>query len=349
MKKIVMVVVVSIVMVGVVGFNSTAIAIPTAFKSVANEYVNGDKNVEVDVEEYSYADMLDDEAYAREQEAKQISKIDKRRKALSEKMATIDASTEEGKKAIAEISKEMMELASMRLSASDLIINVDNSISFEDYIDAVETYGVGAKITIASRVNKNDIINGDYPLHAAIKSGRFDEAIHMIEHLGADVNQVNDFGQTPLMLTMKYCKGRANNVATCLIDNGATITLEDVDSYGINAMFYAVLGMFNNTFTLQQSAWMIDFLVNNGANINAIGPNNMNLLMYTMVAGSKYNRMEDAAILIMNLVKRFPQLDLSYAIERNDGKRQKLIDFAIAYGYGDRDFMMAITKGIVNF
>lgn len=313
-----------------------------------NECVYAIDTVEVDQEEYSYADQLDDEAYARELEAKQASPIDQRRKVLSEKMATIDVNTKEGKKAAEEISKEMMVLASMRSSALNLIIDADDSVSFNDYIDAVKTYGVTAKIFTTSEVKKNDIIDGDYPLHAAIKSGRCDEAIYMVENFGADPNQVNDLGQTPLMLTMICCKGRAMDVATCLINNGATVTLENVDVNGVNAMFCAVVGLFAKSFTLKQSGWMIDFLVNNGANINAIGPNKMNLLMYTMHLGSKCNRMEDAEILIMNLIKRFPQLDISYAIERN-GRKQKLLEFAIAYGYGDKQFLLAITSGVVNF
>ena len=38
-----------------------------------NEYAYANKNMGVDQEKYSYADQLDDEAYARELEAKQAS------------------------------------------------------------------------------------------------------------------------------------------------------------------------------------------------------------------------------------------------------------------------------------
>jgi ankyrin repeat protein len=85
--------------------------------------------------------------------------------------------------------------------------------------------------------------NGDTPLTQAVRNGDVD-AIQKLKLAGANFNQTNFYGMTPLMVAASY--SQSATVINALLDCGADITW--CDRYGRTALDYAV--RYNNPIAI---------------------------------------------------------------------------------------------------
>ncbi len=85
--------------------------------------------------------------------------------------------------------------------------------------------------------------NGDTPLTLAVRQGDVD-AIQKLSLAGANLNQLNFYGMTPLMVAASY--SQSATVINALLDGGADITWRD--RYGRNALDYAI--RYNNPIAI---------------------------------------------------------------------------------------------------
>lgn len=106
-------------------------------------------------------------------------------------------------------------------------------------------------------------------LHIATWTNNLD-MMKLFVHYGADVNQVNQFGETPL--TLAAFRGNREAIEY-LISQGAQINVEN-NKY--SPLHYASFGGHND---------IINYLINNGANLNAKSPNGSTPLMMAVYEG----------------------------------------------------------------
>jgi ankyrin repeat protein len=96
---------------------------------------------------------------------------------------------------------------------------------------------------LSSTTNPQIDANGDTPLTQAVRQGDA-EAIRALSVAGANFNQVNAYGMTPLMVAATCSQSAV--VINALLDCGADITWRD--RYGRNALDYAV--RYNNQIAI---------------------------------------------------------------------------------------------------
>lgn len=97
-------------------------------------------------------------------------------------------------------------------------------------------------------------VNGDTPLHTAARRGKIDLITHLVRKQGADINAVDNFGNTPLHSAVHNGHFR---VAKLLVDLGANV--RTCDKFGNTPLFEAVCN---------GSRDLTELLLKNGANVN---------------------------------------------------------------------------------
>jgi ankyrin repeat protein len=133
-----------------------------------------------------------------------------------------------------------------------------------------------------SDINIRDI-NGNNITHYLVKGGMVNEFNNaFIDSKGADLNAVNNMGQTPLMIAVKQGEHRYC-IKDCKVVFQNDINARDVN--GKTALHYLV----NNDSSVQSADkifWM-DGLINLDADVNIADNNGMTPLHYTAKQGSK--------------------------------------------------------------
>lgn len=94
------------------------------------------------------------------------------------------------------------------------IINAILEDDFEWFVELVSNYGVNAKD-----------INGFTPLMLCVQNGRIDMIDYLIEH-NADVNQINNIGNTALFYAVFYSKNQTEIIEK-LLKAGADINIQN--------------------------------------------------------------------------------------------------------------------------
>ena len=158
-------------------------------------------------------------------------------------------------------------------------ISKDNIEPLNNTLNEIRSIGIGlltrknkdAIVDILNTYSSNNyfspsspLLNNDW-LSFAIENNQL-EVIKKILHFDIDIDNKNDFGNTPLMIAVE---NNNQDIVKLLLEAKAKINIENNDRY--NALFFAIQ---NN----DQS--MADLLINAGADIESKGPNNMTPLHY---------------------------------------------------------------------
>lgn len=109
--------------------------------------------------------------------------------------------------------------------------------------------------------------DGDYPLHVAVSQGRVAIAKELLKH-GAKTDVRDALGRTPLQLALANGKVPA---AKLLLDQGA-----DDDLQGL---------LFDLIQTQSADKDTLEFLIQNGVDINATGPDGMTSMHVAVASG----------------------------------------------------------------